>query len=100
MFAALTNWGNMRLSAFHRESLAVNAFDGRLGTAPGDVGQTLGIAEDLVQIAHRAPVRITFISKFWTISHAATNFFRQLVRFFAEEDGIAVRLGHLASIEA
>src|SRR6266851_4838793 len=100
MLPALANGGDMRLGAFYSESFAVNALDGRLGTTPGNEGQTFGITENLVQIAHRAPVRIALVSKPGTISNAAANFFRELTWFFTEEYGVAVRLGHLASIQA
>src|SRR6266852_2820321 len=100
MLAALANGGDMRLGAFYSESFAVNALDGRLGTTPGNEGQTFGITENLVQIAHRAPVRIALVSKPGTICNAAANFFSELVWFFTQQDGVAVRLGHLASIQA
>jgi len=53
LFAALADWSDVRLSALYRESFAIDALDSRLRTAAVDENQTIGITENLVQIADR-----------------------------------------------
>ena len=82
----------MGIHALHGQRFALHAGNGGLGATMSDVSQAFGIAENLVQVAHRTAVRASPVSELGPVCDAVLDFLFDFFRFIAQQDGVAVRL--------